>query len=103
VRRKSEIDLSAITVVEHATAIDDHLDSMQDETGEWDVLVHRDLFFNASRPIAIARLAMWLRCSPGSFFAIASKSASQRAGTLMVYATSWSSSREGVFFLLEGM
>lgn len=65
---------------------------------------HRFLFFSASNPIAIARLAMSLRWLPSSFLAIASNSASQRAGTLRVYATSLvSDALGGVFFLLEGM
>ena len=56
----TEIDLTSTSIVEVATTIDDHLYPLDDKAGGRNVpgALHRDLFFSASRPIAIARLAM---------------------------------------------
>ncbi len=55
----TEIDLTSTSIVEVATPIDDHLFPLDDKTGG-NLLgaFHFDLFFSASSPIAIARLAM---------------------------------------------
>jgi hypothetical protein len=56
----TEIDLTSTSIVEVATTIDDHLFPLDDKAGGRNVpgALHRALFFSASRPIAIARLAM---------------------------------------------
>ena len=56
----TEIDLTSTSIVEVATTIDDHHLFPLDDNAGGNLLgaFHFDLFFSASRPIAIARLAM---------------------------------------------